>query len=95
MTGDCGPEDVDCREVLAEVYLYLDGELPTHDHVAVRRHLDACSPCLRKYGLEQDVKALVARCCGNDHAPEGLRHRVLARIRSVQVQIHTAELPAD
>ena len=32
-----------------------------------------CAPCLRQFGLEQDVKSLIARCCGGDVAPEHLR----------------------
>ena len=45
---------------------------------SVREHLDECAPCLRKFGLEQDVKALVARCCGGDVAPDDLRERLVA-----------------
>lgn len=85
--GGCGPGEVDCREVLEEVYLYLDNELTVESYTVIRRHLEACGPCLRKYGLEQDVKSLVARCCGNEAAPEGLRQRVMASIRTVTVEI--------
>ena len=45
----------------------------------VRIHLDECAPCLRQYGLEQAVKALVARCCGGDAPPADLRERVSER----------------
>ncbi len=84
----CGdPHDLDCREVIEEVYLYLDGELEAESYSRVRVHLDECAPCLRKYGLEQDVKELVARCCGNDQAPAGLRSKVLARLQSVRREI--------
>lgn len=95
MSGDCGPDDVDCRQVLEEVYLYLDGELAREERVLVREHLDDCSPCLRKYGLEQDVKALVARCCGGDAAPDHLRSKVLERLDAVRVQIDRVEFRAD
>jgi mycothiol system anti-sigma-R factor len=86
----CGePHDVDCREILERVYLFLDHELG--DEVAayamVEEHLDECSPCLRKYDLEREVKAMLARSCGCDHAPEQLRERVLMRIRELRVQI--------
>jgi mycothiol system anti-sigma-R factor len=95
MSGECGPDEVDCREVLEEVYLYLDGELAYEQRTVVREHLDDCSPCLRKYGLEQDVKALVARCCGGDAAPDHLRTKVLARLQSVRVEIDRVEYRAD
>ena len=61
----CGePHKTDCRDVLAEVYLYLDLECDDDRRELIREHLDECSPCLREYGIEQEVKILVARCCG-------------------------------
>lgn len=65
-----------CREVLAEVYLYLDLECAEERRGRIRRHLDECSPCLREYGIEQEVKELVARRCGAETAPEALRDRL-------------------
>ena len=77
----CGdPHETDCGEVLAEVFLYLDGEMTTDRRDRIRIHLDECSPCLRKYGIEQEVRALVARCCGGDRAPETLRDKVRGRL---------------
>lgn len=73
----CGdPHETDCREVLEEVYLYLDLECANERRETIRAHLDECSPCLREYGIEQDVKALVGRCCGDETAPEELRERL-------------------
>jgi len=92
----CGePHETDCGEVLAEVFLYLDGEMTSDRRETIRQHLDECSPCLRKYGIEQEVKALVARCCGNDHAPERLREKVLFRLREVVVETAVVEYRAE
>ncbi|MGI8698996.1 MAG: mycothiol system anti-sigma-R factor [Mycobacteriales bacterium] len=88
------PDEPDCADVLAEVYLYLDGELTDDDRWRIRTHLDECGPCLRRYGLEQEVKMLVARCC-SDPAPEGLRDRVLFRLCQVRVEIGQVEYRAD
>jgi mycothiol system anti-sigma-R factor len=83
----CGdPHVVDCSKVLEDVYLYLDGELDDQQRQEVREHLDECSPCLRLFGVEQEVKILVRRCCGNDSAPDGLRVRVLETLRTVRVE---------
>src|SRR6266545_665442 len=72
----CGdPHETDCRDVLAEVYLYLDLECDEDRRRLIRDHLEECSPCLREYGIEQEVKALVARCCGAELAPPRLRDR--------------------
>ncbi|SCL13347.1 mycothiol system anti-sigma-R factor [Micromonospora inyonensis] len=82
----CGePHETDCREVLAEVYLYLDLECAEARRQLIRDHLDECSPCLREYGIEQEVKALVARCCGNETAPADLRERLRVKLSELVV----------
>ncbi len=92
----CGqPHEADCREVLERVYFYLDGEIDGESHDNIRLHLEECAPCLRQYGLEQEVKALVARCCGADPAPDGLRQRVMVRLREVRLEIDQVEYRAE
>ena len=88
----CGnPHEVPCAEVLDQVYVYLDGEIGPDECAKIREHLDECGPCLRQYGLDQAVKALVARSCGCDLAPEALRAKVVTRIREVRVEISQLE----
>jgi mycothiol system anti-sigma-R factor len=92
----CGsPHETDCREVIEEVYLYLDGEMDSLRRDVIREHLDECAPCLRKFGIEQAVKVLVARSCGRDRAPESLRLSVMAKLKSVRVEIDHAEFRAE
>jgi mycothiol system anti-sigma-R factor len=92
----CGePHETDCREVLAEVYLYLDLECDEARRYVIRTHLDECSPCLREYGIEQEVKALVARCCGSETAPSGLRERLRAKLTELVFESETHELYAE
>jgi mycothiol system anti-sigma-R factor len=84
----CGkPHETDCSEVLQKVYLYLDSEASEHDCGAIKAHLDECGPCLRQYGLEQHINAMVARACGDETAPESLKVAVLARIQQVRIEI--------
>jgi mycothiol system anti-sigma-R factor len=84
----CGkPHETPCVEVLEKVYLYLDSEVDAHDLGAIRQHLDECGPCLRQYGLEEKVNQLVARCCGQERAPDALKTKVLARIQQVRIEI--------
>ncbi|MCW2501603.1 MAG: rsrA [Frankiales bacterium] len=91
----CGePHETPCSEVLEKVYLYLDGEADSHDREHIRIHLDECAPCLRKYGLEQAVKALVARSCA-ETAPVDLRDRVLLKIQQVRIEIDHVEFRAE
>jgi mycothiol system anti-sigma-R factor len=77
----------DCGEVLDEVYLYLDLECDEQRRDLIRTHLDECSPCLREFGIEQEVKLLVSRCCGGEKAPEALRERLRAKITELTVQV--------
>jgi mycothiol system anti-sigma-R factor len=80
----CGdPHETDCSEVLAEVWLYLDRECECERRELLRKHLDECSPCLARYGLEEQLKELLARKCGGDQAPETLRQRLRQSIRTV------------
>lgn len=77
----CGePHETDCSEVLDHLYEYLDREMPDSDCEKFKEHFDECSPCFEKYGLEQEVKKLVKRCCGQDDVPTDLRAKVMNRI---------------
>lgn len=92
----CGePHETDCLEVLAEVYVYLDLECADERRELIRRHLDECSPCLREYGIEREVKELVARCCGNEIAPVALRERLRVRLSEWVVETETREYLPD
>ena len=88
----CGdPHETDCSDVLAEVYLYLDLECADERRSLIRDHLDDCSDCLREYGIEHEVKALVARCCGDETAPEELRERLRIKLSEYVVEVETRE----
>ena len=77
--------DDDCSRALKNVYAFLDHELDTATGDEIRRHLAACEPCLDRFDVEQAVKALVHRSCGNEHAPAELRAKVLIRIATVRI----------
>jgi mycothiol system anti-sigma-R factor len=87
MAGD------DCAKALEQMYLFLDAELDSASLRRIQEHLDECGPCLQHFDLERVVKQLVVRSCGNSHAPEELRTRVLTRIREVQVSITDPDVP--
>ncbi|NMO50579.1 mycothiol system anti-sigma-R factor [Actinoplanes sp. TBRC 11911] len=85
------PEDADCDDVLGEVYLYLDLECSEDRRVLIQNHLDTCTGCLREFGIEHEVKALVARCCGDETAPRELRDRLRVKLDQLEVQVETRE----
>ena len=74
----------ECTKVLTQVYQFLDNELDTASGDAIREHLAACEPCMDRFDVEQAVKALVHRCCGNDRAPETLRAKIMLQITTVR-----------
>jgi mycothiol system anti-sigma-R factor len=74
-----------CASVLRDVWLFLDDELDPDNRRAVQQHLDDCSPCLEQAGLDHKLKLLLHDKCGGDRAPEGLRTRLVARLRTLSV----------
>jgi len=81
----------DCSVVISEVYLYLDLECSEDRRSLIQKHLDECDGCLREYGIEHEVKALVSRCCGDEKAPVELRERLRVKLDQLEVQVETRE----
>ena len=80
----CGdPHETDCSEVLAQVWLFLDNECNRERRELLARHLEECGSCLEEYGLEEHLKALLARKCRGDHAPDALKQRLRQSIREI------------
>lgn len=90
-----GPGNIDCDDVLKDIYLYMDDESDEQLKNRIRQHLDGCAPCLKQYGLEQDVRSLIARCCGGDRAPETLHERIRTRITEITIETAHVEYRAD
>ena len=90
----CGkPHETDCHQVLAELWLFLDHECNHERRELLQRHLDECGPCLEEYGLEEHLKALLARKCRGEHAPDALKQRLRESIR--QIMMRQAVLGAE
>jgi mycothiol system anti-sigma-R factor len=80
------PHHTDCSEVLAQLWLFLDQECDHERRELLRRHLECCRPCLEEFGLEEHLKALLARKCGGDHAPDALKQRLRQSIREIMMR---------
>lgn len=74
------PTNAECQHVLDRVHAFLDHEVDTATGDEIRAHLTECEPCLDRYDVEQAVKSLVKRCCGNDKAPDSLRVSIMTTI---------------
>ncbi|MFI1989635.1 mycothiol system anti-sigma-R factor [Actinoplanes sp. NPDC020271] len=72
--------ETDCSIVLSEVYLYLDLECSEDRRHLIQKHLEECTDCVREFGIETEVKALVGRCCGDERAPSELRERLRRKL---------------
>ncbi|NDK89485.1 mycothiol system anti-sigma-R factor [Gordonia desulfuricans] len=81
--SDDDPEftSLDCSAVIADVWLLLDNECDPGARERLQGHLDNCPSCLAHFGIESQLKALIGRKCGGDHAPAGLRDRLRVEIR--------------
>lgn len=85
MTSPEAPKPkLDCREVLEEVYLYLDEECSEVRRNVIRDHLEECSPCLSEYGIEQEVRVIVHRCCSQEKAPDEVKERLRQKLSAVE-----------
>ena len=70
---------VDCRELLAKMHAFLDGELDETLCGQLRGHLEGCSSCRSNAQFEEAFKRFVARSCC-DEPPVGFFDRVKAAL---------------
>jgi mycothiol system anti-sigma-R factor len=68
--------DSDCNEALRELDAFLDNELSTETHVAIRSHLEGCPDCLQTFDFHAELKIVVAKKCLNDEMPPGLMDKI-------------------
>lgn len=73
----------DCEDVYEALFLLLDGHMDPVEARRLKEQVLACPACFEKLGIEQEVRALVRRCCGV-HAPVTLRERITVAIRIEQ-----------
>lgn len=90
-----GPGGLDCDEALRDVFRYLDDETDPAERAKIRAHLEACSPCFEEFGIDADLKSLIARRCGGDRAPEALRVRIRTQLTRVTMEVAHVEYRAD
>ncbi|HEV2766276.1 MAG TPA: mycothiol system anti-sigma-R factor [Acidimicrobiales bacterium] len=74
---------VECREYLAEVHEFLDGELGAERRTVVEIHLERCGPCLDAYDFEAELRVVVSTSCQENELPEGLRDRIASLLRDL------------
>ncbi|WP_159448731.1 mycothiol system anti-sigma-R factor [Demequina sp. NBRC 110053] len=71
----------ECEEALDRLFEYIDDELPQDELRRIGDHLKTCPPCEAEHKIKERIKNLTSRT-GGETAPEELRERILASIRS-------------
>jgi mycothiol system anti-sigma-R factor len=72
---------IDCRQVLTQIELYLDGELDLSLHAEVHDHLGTCGDCADRSEFQRRLKDMLRDKCGCDEVPPALLQRVHAILR--------------
>lgn len=67
---------LDCTDVVARLYPYLDRELTPEEIAAVQRHLSVCPPCRRWFRFEENILRYIGECGRRVRAPERLAERI-------------------
>lgn len=66
----------ECDDLLHDLDHLLHGELPADQAMALKQHLEGCPPCFESADFQAQLKALVAKRCG-EAVPDGLKDRIL------------------
>ncbi len=74
---------MNCREVLAKLYDYLDSELASDEKQQVQKHLEVCGHCLEQYKLEEDFNKLVQQKIKSPADIQKLKSKVLNEIEKI------------
>lgn len=74
---------ITCREAVAMVQEFLDGELDDVPAEQVRAHFEACSRCYPRLRFERSFHEALARARRGEPAPAELKRRVVDLISGV------------
>jgi mycothiol system anti-sigma-R factor len=74
-------ETSECDMILAEVQLYIDGEVTAERRATLEAHLTSCTPCMHRAEFQARLKEIVRSKCSLD-APDHLVLRIRRIIRS-------------
>ncbi|MGH2668859.1 MAG: mycothiol system anti-sigma-R factor [bacterium] len=78
-----GHSETDCRQVIAELFLYIDGEIAGGQCAGIEAHLRRCAPCLNHVDFERELKEFVRRKCSEGAAPPDLVARLKDHLQRV------------
>lgn len=69
--------ELDCEQVLEQIWTYLDGEMTEVEYLEIRVHVSECEGCGGKYEFQRRLLALIeAKCHEGVHVPGELKQRL-------------------
>jgi len=68
--------EIDCEEVLQQVWSYLDGEVDEGAYLEIKAHVSECEGCGSKYEFQRRLMALVEEKCKEGPIPAELKQRL-------------------
>jgi anti-sigma factor (TIGR02949 family) len=76
-----GPQSgsIDCADVVAQLYEYIDEELDAETIEKIRQHLDLCQRCYPRYDFEKAFLRFISEH-GRATAPPELKRKVFQAI---------------
>ncbi len=79
---------MDCNDVKARIFPYVDGELGPEARAVVEAHLAACENCARLAGLELRFQIVYTNQMRPQRAPERVRMRAKALLAKLAPTVH-------
>lgn len=74
-----------CVETIKYLHEFMDKELDTSHYLLIKKHIDNCDECHKKYKLETGVRALVKAFCIRTTAPAYLRDRICEGFNTIDM----------
>lgn len=67
--------DIDCDEVMRQLFDFLDDEVDMTAHEEIHQHVEECRSCFSRVEFERQLRERV-QGAGKDSAPESLHRRI-------------------
>lgn len=68
--------ELDCEQVLAQVWEYLDGEVDEGAYREIQAHVAECRGCGPRYDFQRRLLTLIEEKCREGPMPQALRERL-------------------
>jgi anti-sigma factor (TIGR02949 family) len=82
---------MNCRDAIARLYEYIDGEIGTAERSVIAAHLEACRGCFDEFEAERLFRELVMERSPRPQVREEFKAHLLARLADESREIPVAE----